>query len=78
VSNQLALPLDWCQRWSHRRHSWRHRREGGFDQRRYDWAVIDQGTAKAFCLEHHYAGSFPAATLSIAAFLGLKSRSAGQ
>lgn len=52
----------WCQRWRDGRHSWRHVREGGFDQGRYQVAALDELQAKAFCTQHHYAGaSYPAA-----------------
>ncbi|MEV6683393.1 hypothetical protein AB0N09_42065 [Streptomyces erythrochromogenes] len=71
---QEALPFDdiseiptssaWCQRWQGRRHSWRHLSEGGFDARRYLVELIPERLAKAFVLEHHYSGSFPAARLS--------------
>lgn len=66
----LPLPLGWCQRWTDRKHSWRHRDQGGFDRRRYDWSVLEE-TARGFVERHHYSGSFPAARLS----LGMHDRS---
>ena len=51
-----------CQRWNRRQHSWRRPEDGGFDPARYGVAVIPgDSTAKAFVLEHHYSGSYPAA-----------------
>ena len=52
----------WCQRWSGRRHSWRHRSEGGFDPDGYQVTAIDEPAAKGFVLEHHYSASYPAAS----------------
>ena len=53
----------WCQRWRGKQHSWRHRSEGGFDRERYWVGPLDEQGAKAFVLEHHYSGSFPASRL---------------
>ncbi|MGI5414167.1 hypothetical protein ACQEV9_46210 [Streptomyces chartreusis] len=54
----------WCQRWRGGRHSWRHLRDGGFDRRNYDVAVIpDEEPAKSFVLTHHYAHSWPSASV---------------
>lgn len=51
-----------CQRWNSRVHSWRRPEDGGFDPARYGVAEIpDDATAKAFILEHHYSGAYPAA-----------------
>lgn len=50
-----------CQRWTERRHSWRHTSEGGFDRTRYEVATIDEQSARAYVLRHHYSGSYPAA-----------------
>lgn len=47
---------DFCQRWTHRRHSWRHTSEGGFNSRAFEVAEIAQGDAVAFCEAHHYGG----------------------
>ncbi len=53
-----------CLRWADRRHSWRHRSEGGFDRARYEVAPIrDDATARAYCERNHYTGSYPAARL---------------
>lgn len=58
-SSQLSLDTH-CQRWTSRRVSYRPAGEV-FDAR---WAcvdAIDEATAKAFVLQHHYSGSYPAA-----------------
>lgn len=58
----LGLPFDGrCQRWRDRRHSWRHRSEGGFDSRRYSVGPLAELDAKRFVVRHHYSGTFPAA-----------------
>ncbi|MFD9965014.1 hypothetical protein [Amycolatopsis sp. NPDC058986] len=72
AASQLALPFTdlceiptaspWCQRWNRRRHSWRHIRDGGFDSCHYVVAELAEASAKAFVVEHHYSGSYPAAT----------------
>lgn len=54
---------DVCMRWTERRHSWRHRSEGGFDARRYEVADVDELTAKRFVVAHHYSASYPASRL---------------
>lgn len=55
---------EYCQRWRNRDHTWRHRRDGGFDARHYDVAMInDDTTARQFVETHHYSGSYPAARL---------------
>lgn len=60
----VTLPgSDFCQRWRDRRHSWRHRSEGGFDARRYDVAPLIEADARAFVEVNHYAGTYPAARL---------------
>src|SRR5262245_57523978 len=51
----------WCQRWRHRRHSWVHRRDGGFDARRYRVADLPESDARSFVEAHHCARSWPAA-----------------
>jgi len=51
----------WCQRWRSRRHSWRHRSEGGFDQARYEVAPLVEREARPFVEANHYSGSYPAA-----------------
>ncbi len=59
----LAMPAsEYCQRWQHRRHSWRHRSEGGFNSRQYEVAPLDELSAKAFVEGHHYSGSYVAAS----------------
>jgi hypothetical protein len=68
---QLPLPLtdlgevpttsDWCQRWTHGEHSWRHVSDGGFDARHYAVEPIAEAAAKEFVVSHHYSHSYPAA-----------------
>lgn len=54
---------DRCQRWRQRRARYRPAGEV-IEPRRYEVAAIpDDRTAKGFVLEHHYAGTFPAARL---------------
>jgi hypothetical protein len=48
------------QRWSERRASYRPAGEV-IDPLGYDVAPVDEGTAKAFVLAHHYSGTYPAA-----------------
>lgn len=61
---------DNCQRWSQRRHSWRHTSEGGFDPNRYTVEAIDELVAKSYVLEHHYSGSFPSSKFRLGMFDG--------
>lgn len=49
-----------CQRWRDRRAAFRPSGEL-FDTRRADVQPIDEATAKAFVLRHHYSASYPAA-----------------
>ena len=70
VGEQLSLPIGWCQRWTNRRHSWRHISEGGFDRRGYLCRPIPEPLARQFIARHHYARSFPAATRSFGMFEG--------
>jgi len=58
---ELRVDGPWCLRWRDRRHSWRHRSDGGFDPDRYRVAPIEEATAKAFVTAHHYSGTYPAA-----------------
>lgn len=56
-----AVITDCCQRWRAGRCRWRPSVEG-FDARAYEVASIaDDRTARAFVVEHHYAGTYPAA-----------------
>lgn len=69
-SSQLAIPFETvsaCQRWRDRRASYRSAGEG-FDPSRYDVRVIPESVAKAFVIQHHYAGSSPACRLSVGMF----------
>ncbi len=61
---------DLCQRWRDRRHSRRHRSEGGFDARRYDVAPLAESEARTFIRLNHYAASYPAARLRIGLYDG--------
>ena len=50
-----------CMRWSPGRvQSWRRPVDGGFDPARYGVAPIGYTDAREFCLEVHYAGTYPA------------------
>ncbi|MGH9268533.1 MAG: hypothetical protein ACRD0D_10190 [Acidimicrobiales bacterium] len=60
----------WCQRWDARRHSWRHRSEGGFDPSRYRVEALDERRAKAYVLANHYSASYPSAQLRYGLFEG--------
>jgi hypothetical protein len=67
----VSLPAsDFCQRWSGRRHSWRHRSEGGFDARRYDVGPLIEAHARAFVEANHYSASYPAARLRFGLYDG--------
>jgi hypothetical protein len=59
---EIATASPWCQRWNRRVHSWRHISEGGFDASRYSVEPISEGAARAWVVEHHYSGSYPAAS----------------
>lgn len=48
--------------------SWRHPADGGFDPARYRVDVIDEAAAKAFVVEHHYSGTYPAARIRVGLF----------
>lgn len=52
-----------CQRWTHGRGSWRHPSEGGFNPGHYSVAPVREGLARAFVVQHHYAGTFPTSRL---------------
>lgn len=52
-----------CQRWNPGRvQSWRRPEDGGFDQARYAVAEIAEATAKAYVVDRHYSGTYPAAS----------------
>lgn len=59
---QLALPL--TQRWRNRREAYRPAGEL-IDPQRYGVEVVAERDARPFVEMHHYAGSFPAARLSV-------------
>lgn len=50
-------------RWHDRRHSWRHKSEGGFDRARYEVADASERDARAFVAAHHYAVTSPPSRL---------------
>lgn len=58
---ELRVDGPWCQRWRDRRHSWRHRSDGGFDPDRYRVGSLEEATAKAFVTAHHNSRTYPAA-----------------
>lgn len=57
-----------CQRWRDRRTSYRPAGEL-FDPSRASVQPIDEATAKAFVVRHHYSGSYPAARFRAGVFL---------
>lgn len=57
-----------CQRWRSGRASYRPAGEC-FDHSRASVSIIDEAAAKAFVLEHHYSGSYPAARLRVGLFV---------
>jgi hypothetical protein len=57
-----------CQRWNHRRAAYRPAGEV-FDARFAGVEAIDEQTAKAFVIAHHYSGSYPAARLRAGLFV---------
>jgi len=61
---------DFCQRWAGRKHSWRHRSEGGFDASGYDVAPLAESDARTFVEVNHYAVSYPAARLRFGLYDG--------
>jgi|SRR5579884_2145408 len=80
TAHQLALPLHGVfaeaaphstreQRWYAGRHSWRRPEDGGFRPERYRVRPITESVAKAYCLEYHYAKSYPNAVHRYGMFL---------
>jgi hypothetical protein len=61
-ASEMPVRSLWCQRWRHRRHSWRSACEGGFDARRYEVHPLPEPIAKTWILAHHYSRSFPSAS----------------
>lgn len=51
-----------CQRWNGRRHTWVRTSQGGFNPAWYTLSPIPETDAKAFTLQHHYSGTWPAAS----------------
>lgn len=56
-----------CQRWRSRRSSYRPAGEP-IDPRRHGVDLITEARAKAFTIEHHYSGSYPAAVCRVGLF----------
>lgn len=61
MTAELLPASDFCQRWTDRQHSWRHRSDGGFDPARYTVEPVDELTAKGYIVRHHYSASYPSA-----------------
>jgi len=62
------MQLDFTQRWRNRRASYRPAGEP-FDPRRYDVVELSgDAAAKAFVVEHHYSGTYPAARFRMGLF----------
>jgi hypothetical protein len=70
VKASLDPASAFCQRWRARRHSWRHRSEGGFDARRYDVVPLAEADARTFVATNHYSASYPAARLRFGLYDG--------
>jgi hypothetical protein len=68
VSEIVSPASDWCQRWTERQHSWRHRSEGGFDASRYAVEPVVESVAKGYVERHHYSASYPASKLRFGLF----------
>lgn len=52
-----------CQRWRDRRHQFRDAAiEAGFDRSVYDVEPVSEQVARSFVVQHHYSGSYPAAS----------------
>jgi hypothetical protein len=62
VLPEVATASPWCQRWTSRRHSWRHISEGGFDPCHYTVEPIAEQAARDWIVGHHYSASYPAAS----------------
>lgn len=60
-----------CQRWRDRRESYRPAREV-IDPSRLAVDLISEASAKAFVVQHHYSGSYPAARCRVGLFRGLE------
>lgn len=56
-----------CQRWREHRSLYRPAGEP-IDVRRYGVEIVEERQARAFVVDHHYSGSFPAARLSVGLF----------
>lgn len=57
-------PAPACQRWTRRRVSFRPAGER-FNPERHEVVLLNDTDAKAFCAEHHYAGTLPPARLRV-------------
>lgn len=67
-SVKVEMPDVASQRWDNGQHTWRRRRDGGFDPRNYSVSRIDERGARSFVTTHHYSRSFPAARMSFGLF----------
>jgi hypothetical protein len=67
---ELPLGGPWCQRWTSRRHSWRHRSEGGFDPQDFAVEPLAELAAKRFVTTHHYSQTYPASSRRFGLYLG--------
>jgi len=73
TANVPAHVFQQCLRWNARRHS--HRPAGEpFDSSRYGVEELDEPTAKAFTVAHHYSGTYPAARFRVGMFEQLPHR----
>lgn len=61
----MTTQLDWTQRWTERRESWRPAAEP-FDPRRHEVARIGRTEAAGFVVRHHYSGSHVASRFDFA------------
>jgi hypothetical protein len=60
---EVSPSSDWCQRWREGEAGWRHQSEGDFDPGSYEVAPLDDRTARAYVLAHHYSRTYVASRL---------------
>lgn len=69
TDRQLALDLDWCQRWTpDGEQRWQHPRFSVFDKTRYGVDEIGKQTARRFVTTHHYSHAWCAPKLCYGLF----------
>lgn len=69
--SMLPGASEWCQRSGPGRvQSWRHRRDGGFNSRRYDVAPVSAAVGRQFVANLHYLGTWPAVRLAYGLYEG--------